>query len=514
MISRTKACLLALALWAAVAPTAGAEWVWRSDTGWVNTGGRQPLTVDAVLRYASAQMALGNYAAALERLNGLRGRPLARAEQRDIDLGTAECLAHLGRFAEAADITENITGKLDAPAILRRDAIRQYMAVSKAKETLAVSKRVLDNMLGYTRGGAPRIGWTQQDLMAVAEAYGGLREYSRALDTAQRFRVAFPTSPLTTRSLRFSAEMRALSAAETNAAGELPRVAAGDFEAYLKTHPKGSDTGPVKEQIAILERVAKERSPEMRMVLYGALRLELGEADLAYEKLDAIAEQHPHTPAGEAAAYYRALALEAMGQFPKSARACTTFIETYPNSAYYERVTLLAFRLSRDMLRGGEDSVAAIDAAYARDPKGPLADDALMAKGRYMMVEKRYPEAVRLFRSVLEDYGASESAAEALFRLGEATLSQAEYHPQRQAIYRRAREAFELYLKRYPHGKYAKAALANAQRCRGEEVAHLYNVAEFYLKQGKPQSANVYLRIIERDYPNTPRPVIERKLGQ
>ena len=90
----------------------------------------------------------------------------------------------------------------------------------------------------------------------------------------------------------------------------------------------------------------------------------------------------------------------------------------------------------------------------------------------------------------------SGEAPEALFRVGVLLMEDADRGNQNQANLDLAREAFNDYLIQYPgHSRNAEAHKMIAS-LGGRDLQRSFDVAEFYLKTGKPESAKVYYRDI------------------
>jgi len=481
--------------------------VWRRDTGWVDV--TEPPAKAALLRYrhAAGLMTLGHYASALEQLEGipLRGMPATLRGQ--VRLAVAECLLRLRRFRQAADVAEEV---LRAPApgnLAAVQRLRYRIAVAAGDEQPALALDLLDDLLGFRPRARSRKAWPAGDLIGAAETYVALDRPASALRVLQRCRKVYAGRLCPPAALRLIGRIRLVAAASANAADARAEAAERAFREYLDLAPEARDASQVRQIVTWLEAVRKGTSADRRRVLYAGMRLYRctpAEAADVYRTLEQVIRAKPGTAEAEMAAFLRASALEAMGHLEDAAEANAQFMKQYPTSRYYDQALRKAFDLGRRLLaRGDEAGLEALEAVYEKDPRGPLADNALHEKARYLQRKRRYPEAVRLFRSILEDYPTSDVSAEALYRLGQATYAQSEYHPARQAIYSRAREAFELYVQRYPHGRFVEAARAAARECREHEAEHLYKVAQFYRERGNEQSAAIYMRLLREKYPGT-----------
>ena len=501
-----------LTMWCVVALLGSAAWahaqlVWRQDTGWVDVTDAPAKAAAARYSHAAGLMTLGHYAVALEQLQGVNLQALPQRRGDLVRMRIAECLFHLRRYDEAAATVGALLVGRPEEVVAEAQQLRYRIAIAarQAKPSLAVE--LLDDLLGFRPRARARRQWPAGDFIAAAETYMALGRRVSAVRTLQRCREAYPGKLCPPSALRLMGQAHMAAAIAANATGARPQLAEKAFAEYLQLAPESADSAQVQELIAWLQELQRTPSADRRRVLYAAMQLYRStpeEAKAAYRTLEQVIRARPGTNEAEMAAFFRAPALDAMGRTADAVEANDNFMKHYPASGFYERASRLAFELGCRLLgRDSEQGVRAMETVLDRNPRGPLADNALHEKAKYLLSNRRHPEAIRAFRSVLEDYPASDVAAEALFRLGQATLAQSEYHPERQAVYSRAREAFELYLRRYPHGRFAEAAQAAARDCREREAQHLYEVAEFYRKQGKEESATIYMKLLEERYPGT-----------
>jgi outer membrane assembly lipoprotein YfiO len=289
-----------------------------------------------------------------------------------------------------------------------------------------------------------------------------------------------------------------------NAAGELPEQSAQAYAKYLELCPNAKDGPELQASITLLRRAAQENDPERRRVTYAMLLFERGQVAEAHAVFARAALPQKGNPTGEIAAYYQVLTLARLGELEKAFQAGEAFLRQYGASADYENALRAEFDVGVQLLlKDKEEGLKAMDAVFEHSPQGALADNALLEKGRYLLRHGEFIEAKRLFEDVLEKYPGRESCAEALFRLGQARLRQYNYHPERQAILAKAREAFELYLRQYPQGPFVPHAQRLVKQCREFEAEHLWTVAQFYLNRAEPDAAAVYMRAISTDYADT-----------
>lgn len=164
----------------------------------------------------------------------------------------------------------------------------------------------------------------------------------------------------------------------------------------------------------------------------------------AAEEFDEVERQHPYSVWATKAQLMAAFSHYQTNRYDQAILAADRFIQLHPNSAdapyalylvaisYYEQIT----DVGRDQ-SVTEQALAALnelvrrypDTEYARDArlKVVLAQDHLAGKemevGRFYLAEGNYVSAINRFRVVVEEYGTTTHAPEALHRLAEAYLA-------------------------------------------------------------------------------------------
>jgi outer membrane protein assembly factor BamD len=129
-------------------------------------------------------------------------------------------------------------------------------------------------------------------------------------------------------------------------------------------------------------------------------------------------------------------------------------------------------------------------------PMSRTASKARFTIGELYQSKKKSREAIAAFRDLVKEQPESPEAPEALFRVGVILMEEAERGNQNQSNINLAREAFNDYLIQYPgHARNAEARRMIAS-LGGREMERSFEIAEFYLKTGRPESAKVYYRDI------------------
>jgi outer membrane protein assembly factor BamD (BamD/ComL family) len=127
-------------------------------------------------------------------------------------------------------------------------------------------------------------------------------------------------------------------------------------------------------------------------------------------------------------------------------------------------------------------------------PKSAEAAKSQFTIGQLYEGKKKPKEAIAAYRQLVSDQPGSAQAPTALFRVGVLLTADADRGNQNQANLDLAREAFNDYLIQYPGDSNNAEARRLLDNLGGRDVQRSYDVAEFYQKTGKSESAKVYYR--------------------
>jgi len=238
-----------------------------------------------------------------------------------------------------------------------------------------------------------------------------------------------------------------------------------------------------------------------------------GKSSRAIKLYDQTATRYSFAPSAAQARFRQAQLLEQAGKIEDSFDAYGKYLERFPGSNLYTTALNRQMAMAQAAADGeikssflGIKTKLSIDKTVAmlgkvRDhaPKSPTASKAQFTIGQLYQAKRKSKEAIAAYRQLVRDLPASVEAPEALFQVGKIMLDDAKHGNQNQANVDLARESFNDYLIQYPgHSRNAEAhkLLGNID---SNDQQRSYDIAEFYLKTGKPESAKVYYRdIIKR----------------
>jgi len=235
-----------------------------------------------------------------------------------------------------------------------------------------------------------------------------------------------------------------------------------------------------------------------------------GKTDRAIKLYDQTATRYPFVAAAAQARFRQAQLLEQQGKIEQAAEAYGQYLERFPGSGLYSTALSRQAALAQTAVDGDvktsflglksklslEKTVAMLGKVRDQAPKSPTAAKAQFSIGALYQAQHKPKEAIAAFRQLVRDQPESAEAPEALFRVGLILMEDSERGNQNQANVDLARESFNDYLIQYPgHSRNAEAHKFIAT-LGVRDLQRSFDIAEFYLKTGKPQSAKVYYRDI------------------
>lgn len=235
-----------------------------------------------------------------------------------------------------------------------------------------------------------------------------------------------------------------------------------------------------------------------------------GKASKAIKLYDQTATKYPFAPSAAQARFRQAQLLEQQGQVVKSFEAYDQFLSRFQGSGLYSTALNRQIAMAQSAADGDvKSSMLGLKTKLSLDktvemlgkvrdnaPKSPAAAKAQFTIGQLYEGKKKSKEAIEAYRQLVREQPGSAQAPEALFQIGVILTAEADRGNQNQANLDLAREAFNDYLIQYPgHSRNAEARKLVAN-LGGRDLQRSYDIAEFYQKTGKTESAKVYYRDI------------------
>ncbi len=222
------------------------------------------------------------------------------------------------------------------------------------------------------------------------------------------------------------------------------------------------------------------------------------------------ATRFPFAPSAPQARFREAELLEQRGEIVKSFKAYDQFLERFQGSGLYTTALNRQAAMAQAAADGDvKSSMMGIKTKLSLDktvemlgkvrnnaPKSTTAAKAQFTIGQLYENKKKSKEAIAAYRQLVRDQPASAQAPEALFRVGVILTAEADRGNQNQANLDLARESFNDYIIQYPGHSRNAEALRHIDNLGSRDLQRSYNIAEFYQKTGRTESAKVYYRDI------------------
>ncbi len=233
-----------------------------------------------------------------------------------------------------------------------------------------------------------------------------------------------------------------------------------------------------------------------------------GKTSSAIKQYDKMANKYPYSPSAAQARFRQAELLEQQGDIQKSFEAYEKFISRYQSSELYSKALEREARIAQSAADGDvklsfaglktrlsiEKTVEMLDSVRDNAPRSNTSAKAQFTIGELYQGQKDPKKAIEAYRKLVSDQPESSYAPEALFRIGLVLMEEADRGNRNQATLELSKEAFSDYLIQYPgHSRNAEARKLSGQIV-GREINRTLDIAEFYDKSGKTESAKIYYR--------------------
>lgn len=243
-----------------------------------------------------------------------------------------------------------------------------------------------------------------------------------------------------------------------------------------------------------------------------------GNAKRAIKLYEQTATRYPFIDAAPQARFRQAELLEQQGKTLKAFEAYQLFLTRFQASNLYATALSRQAKMAQAAADGeiktrflgiktslDTDKVAEM-LGQVRDnaPKSATAAKAQFTIGQLYQAKQKSKEAgkaIDAYRQLVRDQPDSKEAPEALFRIGVVLTEEADRGNQNQATLDLAREAFNDYLNQYP-GHYRNTEARKLIAGLGSrDLERSFDIAEFYWKTKRYESAKVYYRDIAKRAP-------------
>lgn len=233
-----------------------------------------------------------------------------------------------------------------------------------------------------------------------------------------------------------------------------------------------------------------------------------GKSSRALKLYAKVADESPTAAHAPEARLRQAQMLEQSGKLQEAFDAYQDFIQRYPGNGKYPYALQRQIEVAKAATAGKVTSkflgmsssipknkvITMLEKVRDNAPNSPAAANAQFTIGEIQEKDDHSKEAIAAYRKLVSQFPDSKEAPEGQFRIGLLLNRDAEKGNQNQANLNSAREAFQDYLNQYPNHHRAGEARNFIAKFGGMDVQRSFNVAEFYDKTGKSESAKVYYR--------------------
>jgi len=235
-----------------------------------------------------------------------------------------------------------------------------------------------------------------------------------------------------------------------------------------------------------------------------------GKASKAIKLYDKMATRYPFAPSAPQARFRQAELLEKQGDTLKSFDAYDGFLAQFQGSGLYTTALNRQIAMAQAAADGDvKQSLLGLKTRLSLDktvemlgkvrdnaPQSAAAARAQFTIGQLYENKKEYKKSIEAYRQLVRDQPGFKQAPEALFRVGQILTDEADRGNQSQGNLDLAKEAFNDYLIQYPGDSRNAEARKMIARIDSRDLQRSFDIAEFYLKTGKTESAKVYYRDI------------------
>lgn len=238
-----------------------------------------------------------------------------------------------------------------------------------------------------------------------------------------------------------------------------------------------------------------------------------GNQGKAIKLYDKMATRYPFAPPAPKARFRQAELLEQRGETLKSFDAYDKFLTQFQGSGMYSTALNRQISMAQAAADGDvkqsmlglktrlslEKTVEMLGKVRDNAPQSAAASRAQFTTGQLYEGQKKYKKAIEAYRLLVRDQPGSKEAPEALYRVGIILTEEADRGNQSQGNLDLAKEAFNDYLIQYPGRSHEADARRKIAEIESRDIQRSYDIAEFYLKTGKTESAKVYYRDIVKN---------------
>ena len=215
--------------------------------------------------------------------------------------------------------------------------------------------------------------------------------------------------------------------------------------------------------------------------------------------------------------YYLGRCYEEDGDYYRAFLDYRKTVQVYPSSKRFDEVLEREYQLGNYFLSGKKRKLfgtaalvpardKAIEIFQAIVDDGPFSEYGQLAQYKLGLSHAalgNYEEAVSAFEQVITRYPDSPLVDDARFQIAQASLKGTFRPGYDQSPTDLAMRELQAFLQEYPESELSSEATQRLKELQERRAAHEYQVAQFYERRHRPESARVYYETIVQTYPQS-----------
>ncbi len=249
-----------------------------------------------------------------------------------------------------------------------------------------------------------------------------------------------------------------------------------------------------------------------------------GERDRALKAYKGLLRRWPLSFFAPEAQFRVGKILEDEADFYNAFQAFQKMVTKYPSSDYFSQALNEQYRIANLYLAGepqriwkipvGPSMVRTIE-MYNRiiknAPYGDYAPQCQFNIGLADEKQRKFTDAVDAYQLVLDNYPTSSVAANAQYQIGYAWMKSSISGDYDMGAAKKATDAFQDYLVRYPSSDKSVQAQENIRRLSQKQTQGAFDIAKFYETQHQTRAAFIYYNEVLREDPTSEQGALAKR---
>lgn len=252
-----------------------------------------------------------------------------------------------------------------------------------------------------------------------------------------------------------------------------------------------------------------------------------GQRDDALKAYKTLLRRWPLSFFAPEAQYRMGKILEDEADFAAAFKAFQVMVQKYPSSDYFDQALNEQYRIANLYLAGEPQRVWKIPVGPSMDktvemydriiknaPYGAYAAQCQFNIGLAREHQRKFPDAIDAYQKVIDNYSGSSVASNAQYQIGYVWMTSSFQGDYDMGAARKAIDAFQDFLVRYPDSDKAVQAQDNIKKMGQRQTQGAFDIAKFYERQHTNEgsrAAFIYYNEVIREDPNSADAQIAKK---